>query len=105
MPTSASYTDPTRRTIAGNERRAAHYSTLVGPVPPPVVQAALRRIIDVARLGSQVLEIGSDPGRDADLLETFGVDVHRTGHEIPRHWRGTFCAALAEPLAQAQAQP
>lgn len=51
------------------------------------------------------LEIGSGPGRDADFHGNSGVEVHCTGHEVPRHRRQTFCAAPTEHVARAEARP
>ena len=67
-----------RRTVASYESFAAHYNTLVGPLPPPSIEASLRRIVAIVRPGGNVLEIGSGPGRDADFLERLGVIVRRT---------------------------
>lgn len=67
-----------RRTIRSYESFAPEYNTLISPLPPPETEAALRRLVDLARPGGTVLEIGSGPGRDADFLESLGVTVRRT---------------------------
>jgi len=66
------------RTIESYEAYAATYDTLVGPTPPANIEAALRRLVAVARPGGEILEIGSGPGRDADFVEDLGVRVRRT---------------------------
>ena len=67
-----------RRTIQSYENYADRYDAAVGQIPNPNDQAALRRLVEIAGIGSLVLEVSSGPGRDADFLETLGVKVLRT---------------------------
>ena len=67
-----------RRTIGSYESYARDYDALVSPTPPPDVESALRRLATLAGPGGRILEVGSGPGRDADFLETLGVQVRRT---------------------------
>ncbi|TGQ74462.1 MAG: class I SAM-dependent methyltransferase [Mesorhizobium sp.] len=67
-----------RQTIESYEDYAVRYDEIVGHVPHPNDQAALERAAAIAGPGGRVLEIGSGPGRDADFLETLGVEVRRT---------------------------
>ncbi|MEO5757192.1 MAG: class I SAM-dependent methyltransferase [Mesorhizobium sp.] len=67
-----------RRTIDSYEDYAQEYDAIVGHVPHPNDQAALKRAAAMAGPDGRILEIGSGPGRDADFLETLGVKVRRT---------------------------
>jgi SAM-dependent methyltransferase len=66
------------RTIRAYESSASQYaeSTAVEAGRPP--GAHLQRLIDVLPADGTVLEIGSGPGWEADLLEARGVHVRRT---------------------------
>ena len=69
-------TDPDDATLAAYQGRVQEY--LRGtPGPYPELTAFLDRFAILAGHGP-VLEIGSGPGRDADYLETRGVQVIRT---------------------------
>lgn len=69
-------TDPDDATLAAYQSRVQEY--LRGtPGPYPELTAFLDRFASLAGHGP-VLEIGSGPGRDADYLETRGVQVIRT---------------------------
>jgi SAM-dependent methyltransferase len=67
-----------RRTIASYESYAREYDALVSPTPAPDDEIALRRLATLVGPGGRILEVGSGPGRDADFLETLGVQVRRT---------------------------
>jgi 2-polyprenyl-3-methyl-5-hydroxy-6-metoxy-1,4-benzoquinol methylase len=67
-----------RRTIGSYERYARDYDALVSPTPPPDVEVALQRLAKLAGPGGRILEVGSGPGRDADFLESLGLQVRRT---------------------------
>lgn len=67
-----------RRTVESYEDYAVRYDEIVGHVPHPNDQAALKRAAAIAGPGGRILEIGSGPGRDADFLEGLGVKVRRT---------------------------
>lgn len=60
--------------------------------------AALRQLALIAGLGGQVLEMGSGLGRDADLLETFGIKVRRTRAVCPCPDLHAASAEVGEPL-------
>ena len=66
------------RTVRAYETYAPRYaeSTAVDPGRP--LSAHLQRLIDVVPAGGAVLEIGSGPGWEADLLEARGLHVRRT---------------------------
>jgi 2-polyprenyl-3-methyl-5-hydroxy-6-metoxy-1,4-benzoquinol methylase len=65
-------------TVQYYERFAREYDKLVDPHRPPHIQEALRRLVEALPLGGRVLEIGSGPGRDADVVESLGMSVRRT---------------------------
>jgi 2-polyprenyl-3-methyl-5-hydroxy-6-metoxy-1,4-benzoquinol methylase len=65
-------------TIQSYERSAREYDKLVDPHRPPHIQEALRKLVEALPSGARVLEIGSGPGRDADVLESLGIAVRRT---------------------------
>jgi 2-polyprenyl-3-methyl-5-hydroxy-6-metoxy-1,4-benzoquinol methylase len=67
-----------RQTVQSYEESAREYDKLVDPQRPPHIQEALRRLVDALPSGGQVLEIGSGPGRDADVVESLGMVVRRT---------------------------
>jgi len=67
-----------RRTIESYEGYARRYDALVGPMPSPEVEVALRRLMQAVRSGGTILEVGSGPGRDADFLESLGARVRRS---------------------------
>ena len=66
-----------RRTIESYEGYADRYAQ-IRRGPDDKEEAALRQVASIAGLGGHVLEIGSGPGYDADILETLGVKVRRT---------------------------
>lgn len=68
----------TQRTVESYEASASQYDTLVDARRPPHIEDALRRLVQCLPLGGSVLEIGSGPGRDADLVESLGAVVRRT---------------------------
>lgn len=68
----------TQRTVQSYEGSARQYDTLVDARRPPHIEDALRRLVQCLPLGGSVLEIGSGPGRDADLVESLGAVVRRT---------------------------
>ena len=67
-----------QQTLQSYERSAREYDKLVDPHRPPHIQKALQRLVDTLPPGGRVLEIGSGPGRDADVLESLGLTVRRT---------------------------
>jgi 2-polyprenyl-3-methyl-5-hydroxy-6-metoxy-1,4-benzoquinol methylase len=67
-----------QRTVQSYEESARQYDTLVDPKRPPHIQDALRRLVLCLPPGGSVLEIGSGPGRDADVVESLGAVVRRT---------------------------
>lgn len=67
-----------RQTVQSYERHAREYDKLVDPDRPPHIQKALRELVEALPPGARVLEIGSGPGRDADVLESLGLVVRRT---------------------------
>ncbi|MDH5829242.1 hypothetical protein QFW80_01740 [Luteimonas sp. M1R5S18] len=78
-----------RRIVAGYESTArAYVATVDGR--PSASAAALRRFAQAIGAGGCVLEIGSDPGWDADALESLGIAVHRTDAAV------AFCEFQAE---------
>lgn len=66
------------RTVRAYESSASRYaeSTAVDPERP--LSRHLRRLIDVLPAAGTVLEVGSGPGWEADLLEAHGLRVRRT---------------------------
>lgn len=66
-----------QRAVADYERTARQYVATVDGRPSASAEA-LHQLAQAVGLGGPVLEIGSGPGWDADALETFGIDVHRT---------------------------
>jgi SAM-dependent methyltransferase len=67
-----------RRTIQSYEHIARGYADSTRPEDSYTGDAGLRRLTDVVGVGGQVLELGSGPGWDADLVESRGVSVRRT---------------------------
>ena len=70
-----------RRTIDSYERIARSYADDTAPdpsVPAEFSGEGLRRLVDAVPAGGTVLEVGSGPGWDADVLESQGVAVRRT---------------------------
>jgi 2-polyprenyl-3-methyl-5-hydroxy-6-metoxy-1,4-benzoquinol methylase len=67
-----------QRTVQSYEESAREYDTLVDPKRPPHIEDALRRLVQCLPPGGSVLEIGSGPGRDADVVESLGAVVRRT---------------------------
>lgn len=78
-----------QRTVADYERTARDYVDTVDG-KPSASDEALRRLAAAVTPGTRVLEVGSGPGWDADRLEAFGVDVHRTDAAA------AFCDVQAE---------
>src|SRR5688500_1912918 len=68
----------TQRTVQSYDGFAREYDTLVDPHRPPHIEDALRRLVQCLPRGGSVLEIGSGPGRDADVVESLGAVVRRT---------------------------
>jgi len=66
------------QTLQSYEGSAREYDTLVDPHRPPHILKALRQLVEAVPPGGRVLEIGSGPGRDADVLESLGLAVRRT---------------------------
>jgi 2-polyprenyl-3-methyl-5-hydroxy-6-metoxy-1,4-benzoquinol methylase len=67
-----------RRTIQFYEGYAREYSGIGTDRPSRDIAAALRRMVKTIDPGGMVLEIGSGPGIDADLVESLGATVRRT---------------------------
>jgi SAM-dependent methyltransferase len=65
-------------TIDYYERRGRHYSTLIDSIPGLFRERAIGQFVDRLGPGATVLEVGSGPGRDADHIESLGIDVVRT---------------------------
>jgi SAM-dependent methyltransferase len=78
MTVSVKALSQSHQTIDSYEAYAERYDALVGRFPNERDQVALRRLAGIAGEGGRVLEVGSGPGRDADFLETLGVQVRRT---------------------------
>jgi 2-polyprenyl-3-methyl-5-hydroxy-6-metoxy-1,4-benzoquinol methylase len=70
--------DRMQQTVQSYERGARDYDKLVDPHRPPHIMRALQRLAEALPPGAHVLEIGSGPGRDADVLESMGLVVRRT---------------------------
>jgi 2-polyprenyl-3-methyl-5-hydroxy-6-metoxy-1,4-benzoquinol methylase len=68
----------TQRTVQSYQGFARQYDTLVDARRPPHIEDALRRLVQCLPPGGSVLEIGSGPGRDADVVESLGAVVRRT---------------------------
>ncbi|NKI94215.1 class I SAM-dependent methyltransferase [Rhizobacter sp. SG703] len=66
------------QTLQSYEGSAREYDKLVDPHRPPHILKALRQLVEAVPPGGRVLEIGSGPGRDADVLESLGLAVRRT---------------------------
>ena len=75
---SASALARMQQTVRSYEGSASEYDKLVDPQRPPHIQEALRRLIEALPSGGSVLEVGSGPGRDADVVESRGLTVRRT---------------------------
>ncbi len=69
---------PNHEVLHWYEQNARHYATLIDPQPPAAREDALRRLIAELPDGGTILEIGSGTGRDANFLESLGVQVCRT---------------------------
>lgn len=67
-----------QQTLQSYEQSAREYDKLVDPHRPPHIQKALQRLVDAVPPGGRILEVGSGPGRDADVLESLGLTVRRT---------------------------
>lgn len=67
-----------QRTIAAYESYAQEYDKIVEAAPSEHVRKGLRELAAATGEGARILEIGSGCGRDADFIETLGVQVHRT---------------------------
>jgi len=66
------------QTLQSYEGSARDYDKLVDAHRPPHILRALQQLVDAVPPGGRVLEIGSGPGRDADVLESLGLAVRRT---------------------------
>lgn len=66
------------QTLQTYERHVDRYLSGTPKDSPAAVVEALQDFADALPAGGAVLEIGSGPGRDADLLESLGVTVHRS---------------------------
>lgn len=66
------------RTVRAYESSAAGYAESTAVEPGRPLSPHLRRLIDLLPTGGTVLEVGSGPGWEADLLETHGLRVRRT---------------------------
>jgi SAM-dependent methyltransferase len=67
-----------QRTVAAYEGYAREYAHAVSRQPSASGADALRRLAAATPAGSQILDIGSGPGWDADFLESLGARLHRT---------------------------
>lgn len=67
-----------RDALAGYEKSAQAYADVLSPLPPEPVADSLHRLAAQAGKGASVLEVASGPGRDADFIETLGLNVRRT---------------------------
>jgi 2-polyprenyl-3-methyl-5-hydroxy-6-metoxy-1,4-benzoquinol methylase len=67
-----------QRTIASYESFADAYSQLGNATTGPDVERSLRQLARVTGAGARLLEIGSGPGWEADVLERLGMAVRRT---------------------------
>ena len=70
--------DLAQRTVQSYEGSAREYDARVPARRPPHIEDALRRLVQCLPPGGSVLEIGSGPGRDADVVESLGAVVRRT---------------------------
>ncbi|MFZ2503363.1 MAG: class I SAM-dependent methyltransferase [Nocardioides sp.] len=73
--------DPARATVDAYEAAATLYRAGGGALTPAMtasLTADIDRFVAALPVGSRVLEIGTGPGRDADLLEERGLSVRRT---------------------------
>lgn len=66
------------RTVASYRRSAADYAETTDPGGSGTLGPGLRRMLDLLPPGGSVLEVGSGPGWDADLVEAHGGRVRRT---------------------------
>ena len=66
------------RARAWYDAHHADYANLIEDVPPPNRADALRELVARVPAGGRVLELGSGTGRDADFVESLGVQVRRT---------------------------
>jgi 2-polyprenyl-3-methyl-5-hydroxy-6-metoxy-1,4-benzoquinol methylase len=74
-------TSANRRTVDSYERIARDYADDTAPGPNGtggVDGDGLRRLVAAVPAGGTVLEVGSGPGWDADLVEAQGLSVRRT---------------------------
>ncbi|MFE0015885.1 class I SAM-dependent DNA methyltransferase [Mesorhizobium sp. NPDC059054] len=78
MTIAAEALKQSRQVIDMYEAYADRYDEIVGSEPIERVQAALKRLAAEVGTDSQILEIGSGAGREADFLEDLGLHVRRT---------------------------
>jgi archaellum biogenesis ATPase FlaH len=87
-------------TLASYEERAEAYLQDSTSTSLPLYEEFLRGVVTLLPADSQMLELGSGPGRDALFFEANGVAVQRTdgalafverlrasGHQAPISWR------------------
>ncbi len=92
--------EPTRNreTLDSYDQIAADYATSTRGTPTGAVAEALDRLLAHLPAGGSLLELGSGPGWDADVLEAHGLRVRRTdGSEAFRRLqrgRGRRCDRL-----------
>lgn len=67
-----------QRTLQTYEDHADRYLERTPDAAPSVVVDSLKNFAELLPPDARVLEIGSGPGRDAALLETWGVQVRRS---------------------------
>lgn len=70
--------DENLRARAWYDEHHAYYASLIDDTPPTNRADALRRFAARAPANGVVLELGSGTGRDADFVESLGVQVRRT---------------------------
>src|SRR5688500_1785670 len=76
-----SATSPNRSTVESYERIARSYAADTAPDPSGdegFSGEGLRHLVDTLPDGGVVLEVGSGPGWDADVVESRGFTVRRT---------------------------
>jgi len=70
--------DATDETLLVYEQRADDYAAASAPAVSAQVACLLDAVLARLRSGSQVLEVGTGPGREAAYLEEHGITVDRT---------------------------
>ncbi|MGV8886277.1 MAG: class I SAM-dependent DNA methyltransferase [Microbacteriaceae bacterium] len=69
---------PNEVTVASYEQHSASYISANAARPGPLEIAFMERLAALLPTGARVLELGTGPGRDADVLERLGLRVDRT---------------------------